>query len=583
MRTPRLQSLYLQKPLTLIILIATLSVLPWVGMGEYYTKGEPREASVAISMLKGEVILPYVYADEFAYKPPLMHWLTAAFSLPRGEVTPLTSRLPSALAFIVMVGVCFAFFGKKLRKGHEGFIACLVMITSFELHRAAMTSRVDMLLTAFMVIGMICLFFWEENKQLKGLPWYIPLLLGAAALTKGPVGVILPLLIFGIYLLILRYKFSVVVWKLTLMGILSVIPLFIWYYLAYMKAGEELIDLMWAENFGRFLGLKKLAIQYSLGHTFPRYYTIIYLLAGFLPWTLLLFFSLFGLKLSTKILRTKDLSAQICSMNRVKLFSLIAAVTIFIFYCIPSGRRSVYLMPAYPFIAIFIAQYMLYLAEYKSKIFRFFSLFLTGLTGLATALCLLSITGILKPYDIIAQFTQHSRTLHDVSLFTEALSKPTFLYILLLGVLLYSLGASVYYLRRKNNLKLLYATFSIYFAFNLLLDGVALPAFKNGTSIKPFISELKTKYDFKKEKVYVMNNLLEYDNLYGPNFYMGNIFRDFEAEQPESGFLMSFPANMAKMQEAYKGKYTFELVEESPDRYNDVRNVVQLYTIEKLQ
>ena len=50
-----LQTLYLQKPLFLILLIATLSTLPWIGLGDFYTKGEPREAALAVSMIeKGE-------------------------------------------------------------------------------------------------------------------------------------------------------------------------------------------------------------------------------------------------------------------------------------------------------------------------------------------------------------------------------------------------------------------------------------------------------------------------------------------------------------------------------------------------
>ena len=76
MRTPTLQYLYLQKPVTLIIVICIIAVIPWIGLGDFSTKGEPREAAVAISMLEsGNWILPQSYADEFAYKPPMAHWL----------------------------------------------------------------------------------------------------------------------------------------------------------------------------------------------------------------------------------------------------------------------------------------------------------------------------------------------------------------------------------------------------------------------------------------------------------------------------------------------------------------------------
>ena len=104
MRTPTLQYLYLQKPVTMVIIICIISVLPWIGLGDFSTKGEPREASVAISMLEsGNWILPQVYANEFAYKPPMAHWLMAAFSYPQGYVSEFTSRLPSTIAFICLI------------------------------------------------------------------------------------------------------------------------------------------------------------------------------------------------------------------------------------------------------------------------------------------------------------------------------------------------------------------------------------------------------------------------------------------------------------------------------------------------
>lgn len=135
MRTPTLQYLYLQKPITMVIVICIISVLPWIGLGDFSTKGEPREAAVAVSMLEtGNWVLPQVYANEFAYKPPLAHWLMAAASLPQGYVSEFTSRLPSALAFIILIGFTLVFFGKRLRF-QQAFIATLLLITCIEIHR----------------------------------------------------------------------------------------------------------------------------------------------------------------------------------------------------------------------------------------------------------------------------------------------------------------------------------------------------------------------------------------------------------------------------------------------------------------
>ena len=76
MRTPTLQYLYLQKPITMVIVICIISVLPWIGLGDFSTKGEPREAVVAYTMLEhGNWILPINNGGDIPYKPPFFHVL----------------------------------------------------------------------------------------------------------------------------------------------------------------------------------------------------------------------------------------------------------------------------------------------------------------------------------------------------------------------------------------------------------------------------------------------------------------------------------------------------------------------------
>ncbi len=60
-------NLYLQKSTLSILLIVVASLLFGVFFSDFYTKGEPREAMVAQSMVRtGEYILPKVYGEEIA-------------------------------------------------------------------------------------------------------------------------------------------------------------------------------------------------------------------------------------------------------------------------------------------------------------------------------------------------------------------------------------------------------------------------------------------------------------------------------------------------------------------------------------
>ena len=71
-----------------LLLISVLTFLPFLGLTDFHTKGEPREAIVAYSMLEtGNWILPQNNGGDIAYKPPFFHWLIAGFSALNGAVT----------------------------------------------------------------------------------------------------------------------------------------------------------------------------------------------------------------------------------------------------------------------------------------------------------------------------------------------------------------------------------------------------------------------------------------------------------------------------------------------------------------
>lgn len=557
MRTPTLQYLYLQKPVTMIVVICIISVFPWIGIGDFSTKGEPREAAVAVSMLEtGNWILPHVYADEIAYKPPFAHWLMAIASYPEGHVTEFTSRLPSAIAFTVMIGFILVFFGKRF-KFQEAFIATLLLITSFELHRAAMTTRVDMVLTALIVIGFIQLYRWEEKLELKGLPIIIPIILGCAVLTKGPVGIILPLFVFGVYLIMLRkYKWLIIFKSLLYVFISSLFLPALWYVAAWKQGGDNFLDLIWAENFGRFFRLPTPDIAYELGHEKGFFYNILTILAGFIPWTLFFIFSLFGTKIIVPDKSFKDIVKTIwkgiLSLEKPQLFGLVAIVCILLFYSFPSSKRSVYLMPAYPFIALFLAKYAIYITEYRTKVTRVFAAFMSSLTVVAFLIILLTATGIIHPVRIVENYTQRTEILAQVDILANSWAHISSLTAFILFIVFIALCTVYYQMRKKINIKILYATIGLIFTLNLLVDGVIMKSLREGTSCKSFAEQIKADYPLTKENVYVMNNLRLYPNFYGLNFYLGNIFRNFEIEEPQEGYFITTEVYLPRIEQQYE-------------------------------
>ena len=450
-----------------------------------------------------------------------------------------------------------------------------------------MTTRVDMLLTTFMVLGLFQLYRWEEKLELKGLPIVIPLLLGCAVLTKGPVGIVLPLFVFTIYLLMLgKYGYSTIFKVVFYAGLSSVFLPSLWYIAAWRQGGDAFLDLVLAENFGRFFHLSAEAIPYELGHENGVWYNFATLAAGFAPWTLFFFFSLFGVN---KICCPKrpfkqflsGLWQRIRGMEKVRLFSLVALVCILFFYSIPSSKRSVYLMPSYPFISLFLAQYALYITEYRTRCTRFFSAVLMALVTVILIGCLLVMVGAIDPVRMVEVYTQKENVLYAVQLVASRFAYPSLLTWCIVGVNLLALLTLYYQLFKRINIKMLYATIVLTFTVNFLVDGVIMPAYRKGHSAKVFAEYIGQTYPKSKGNLYVVNDLRRFRNLYGLNFYMGNSFRDLDHSQPKAGYFVVAENDMEQIKERYKGKYTFELLTETEHPLAELHQRIQLYAFRK--
>ena len=221
---------FLDKNLSLLIvvIVAMLMLLPFLGLSDFNTKGEPREAVVALSMLKdGNWILPVNNGMDIPYKPPFFHYCIAVLSLLTGGVNEYTSRLPSALSLIAMTICCFCFYRKRMST-NVAVASALLLLTSFEVHRAGTNCRVDMMLTAFTVGALLLLYRWWERGS-HGVPVVAVLCMSCATLTKGPVGFVLPCFVMGVFMLLRGEHFWKTFFKFVCFGLLSCILPLMWY------------------------------------------------------------------------------------------------------------------------------------------------------------------------------------------------------------------------------------------------------------------------------------------------------------------------------------------------------------------
>lgn len=336
------RSVYFSTSSVLFIALVLLWI-PWLGETLFYSKGEPREAIVAVSMLQsGDWILPVSCGTDIPYKPPFLAWLIAGFAwlFNGGVVNEYISRLPSALAAIALIMGGYT-WARRARGERFALYMGLILATSVEFYRAAEACRVDMVLTACMVGAMYILYEIRERQGHDNFGRYCAaaLLLTCATLTKGPVGSLLPCLAVGIYCLLRGDRFFTTLGRLTALCIASFVIPAVWYFYAWKSGGDLFLDTVWEENFQRLTG----TMSYG-SHVRPFYYNFATILIGMLPWTLLVIMAISSLR---------RLATQ--PFKPAGLFALTAALTVIIFYCFPSSKRSVYLLPAYPFMAYAVA------------------------------------------------------------------------------------------------------------------------------------------------------------------------------------------------------------------------------------
>ena len=514
------------KAFTIVCVIAVMLTVPFLGLTDFYSKGEPREAVVAYTMVEhGNWILPINNGGDIPYKPPFFHWCIALFSLLQGHVSEFTSRLPSALALVAMSVGGFVFFAKR-KNANMALLATLLSLTAFEVHRAGINCRVDMVNTAFMVGALFLMYqWWERGKHT--MPWLAILCMSGATLTKGPVGMLLPCAVMGVFMLTQRESLWSTVWRLGLTALLSLVLPLCWYYAAYLQGGDEFLRLVKEENIDRLLG--KMAYE---SHENPFWYNFLTLITGWLPYTLLFVFSLFVLP--WKRFSKSGFMQSVRRAEPMQVFVWLAFGIILFFYCIPKSKRSVYLLPCYPFMAWLMAQYVVWLVANRLSAVKAYA-WLMSVLGVV-----LSVAFVVLKTGMVPDTLFHGKHAADNIAMLHALESisvsPSHLLFALLPA---AVGvATIMTLLKKDDAlrnRVVWLSLSVVVALFLALDSTFQPAVLNTKADKPLAPQIEQRFDMTKMYSYMSSPMLHFFSL---NFYLGDRIQQFEKVKPEDGVLM---------------------------------------------
>ncbi|NCX93372.1 MAG: glycosyltransferase family 39 protein [Gammaproteobacteria bacterium] len=308
-----------------------------LGLGSYplFTPDEGRYAEIAREMLSLKSwLIPHLDGYVYLEKPPLFYWLEAGFIHCFGT-SEFALRLLPVLAgsFTVVTTYVFTrhFFSKK-----AAFCAALILISSPLFFSLAHTITPDILLTCLLTLSL-CTFYaglQHSNPKIRTAFLYVAYAIaGATFLTKGLIGIVFPMLIFGAWILWTgRFR------SLALMRIPTGLLLSLLIVLPWLALVEHRIPSFW-----HFFFLDQQILRYATDeahrHMAPWYYVLV-LIIGFLPWTLLI----------PQMIRF-HLKNESDSSQPIKFLTLWAGI-IFIFFAFSHSKLPSYLLPMMPPMAI---------------------------------------------------------------------------------------------------------------------------------------------------------------------------------------------------------------------------------------
>ena len=427
-----------------------------------------------------------------------------------------------------------------------------------------MNCRVDMVNSALIVGAMYLLYrWWEKGKH--QLPWLAILCMSGATLTKGPVGIILPCFVMGVFMLTQRENFWGIIWRMALTALLSLIIPFCWYYAAYLQGGDEFLRLVKEENIDRFMG--KMAYE---SHENPAWYNLLTLVMGWAPYTLLLLFSLFILPWK-KFSKTRFLE-NAKKATPLQVFTWLAFLLVLFFYCIPKSKRSVYLLPCYPFMAYLIAEYIVWMMKEKTGAIKVYA----GV--IASLAVILVVTAFVIRTGCIPDTIFHGKHAADNIAMLHAIGDSySFLFnacqiFLLIGA--YHIFKA---LKKKETSQMMRYTLVMIIAIFITLDSTLQPAVLNTKADKHLAPVIEKKFDTSKLYSYMSIEMMHFFSL---NFYLGDKIQQFDKVLPQDGVLMIPEGDMPDFKEKFGKDYALQKVWEVK-RIVECRHPVGFYMFVK--
>ena len=310
----------------LLVVVIALSI--HLGGFPLLDPDEGRNAEVGREMAAtNDYVMPRLDGLPYLDKP-IVYFASEAAVMEVLGPTEVAARLPAFL--FTIAGAAFLWwFARRLWGSDEAFIAAIVFLATPLAIAFSRTVIFDAALALF--ITMATAFFYlaceDGARKWSALAW---LSIGLGVITKGPVAIALPLLV-AIPYAIWRKRFRALwSWAGLALFILAIAP-WVW---AISRAIPDFLHYVLVTETAQRLATK------ALKRTGPPWYFVPYLLAGALPWSIVLLGS----------------PRAIDRRDRSTMYSLLWTIIPFIFFSISQSKRPQYILPLIAPVALLVAR-----------------------------------------------------------------------------------------------------------------------------------------------------------------------------------------------------------------------------------
>ncbi|MFM7344033.1 MAG: phospholipid carrier-dependent glycosyltransferase [Tagaea sp.] len=354
--------------LVLLTLLIGGFFLLFLGVRPLAVPSEARYAELGREIVAtGDWITPRINGVEYFFKPPLFYWVQAAFihALGLGEFALRLSTTLFALAgCLIAYATGCAVFGRK-----AGIAASLIMATSLLWFGLSRVILLDVPVGVFLSLALMAFLFATkapEGSRARSAWLYTMYAAAAGAtLTKGLIGIVLPGLVIGLWI-VLTWNWKLLLQVKLLPGLALFLALTVpWHVAVGIENPPFWYFYFVREHWERFTSTVH-------GRTQPWWFFAAVIVAGFFPWTVIVLQAL-----------ARNLMAffKRAANWRDELFLALWFWAIFLFFSASSSKLIPYVTPIVVPLAIFAGRYVVEALESGAKSLRWALWTLTGIAG----------------------------------------------------------------------------------------------------------------------------------------------------------------------------------------------------------